>query len=47
MAMVAQAQALPEKFVAPFTLGAPKRYRSFSQVVIAADMEVKDGILAD
>ena len=24
MAMVAQAQALPEKFVAPFTLGTPK-----------------------
>ena len=44
MAMVAQAQALPEKFVAPFTLGAPKDTDP-SQVVIAADMEVKDGIL--
>lgn len=27
MAMVAQAQALPEQFIAPFTLGAPKRRR--------------------
>lgn len=44
MAMVAQAQALPEKFVAPFTLDAPKDTDP-SQVVIAADMEVKDGIL--
>ena len=34
MAMVAQAQALPEKFVAPFTLGAPKDTDP-SQVVIA------------
>lgn len=40
MAMVAQAQALPEKFVAPFTLGAPKDTDP-SQVVIAADMEVR------
>ena len=44
MAMVAQAQALPEKFVAPFTLGAPKDTDP-SQVVIAAEMDVKDGIL--
>ena len=44
MAMVAQAQALPEKFIAPFTLGAPKDTDP-SQVVIAADMEVKEGIL--
>ena len=44
MSMVAQAQALPEKFVAPFTLGAPKDTDP-SQVVIAADMEVKNGIL--
>lgn len=44
MAMVAQAQALPEKFVAPFTLGAPKDSDP-SQVVIAADMDVKDGML--
>lgn len=45
MAMVAQAQALPEKFVAPFTLGAPKDADA-SQVVIAADMNVKNGILS-
>ncbi len=44
MAMVAQAQALPEKFVAPFTLGAPKDSDP-SQVVIAAEMSVTDGIL--
>ena len=44
MAMVAQAQALPEKFIAPFTLGAPKDTDP-SQVVIAAEMNVKDGIL--
>lgn len=44
MAMVAQAQALPEKFVAPFTLGAPKDTDP-SQVVIAADMSVKSGML--
>ncbi len=44
MAMVAQAQALPEKFVAPFTLGAPKDTDP-SQVVIAAEMKVKNGIL--
>ena len=44
MAMVAQAQALPEKFIAPFTLGAPKDTDP-SQVVIAADMQVKEGIL--
>lgn len=44
MAMVAQAQALPEKFVAPFTLGAPKDTDP-SQVVIAAEMSVADGIL--
>jgi len=44
MAMVAQAQALPEKFIAPFTLGAPKDTDP-SQVVIAAEMEVKEGLL--
>jgi len=44
MAMVAQAQALPEKFVAPFTLGTPKDTDP-SQVVIAAEMNVADGIL--
>lgn len=44
MAMVAQAQALPEKFVAPFTLGAPKNADA-SQVVIAAEMKIHDGML--
>lgn len=44
VAIVAQAQALPEKFVAPFTLGAPKDADA-SQVLIAADMEVKSGCL--
>ncbi len=44
MALVAQAQALPEKFVAPFTLGAPKDTDP-SQVVIAAEMGVENGIL--
>lgn len=43
MAMVAQAQALPEKFVAPFTLGAPKDADA-SQVMIAAQMEMKNGL---
>ena len=37
MIFVTQAQALPEKFVAPFTLGAPKDTDP-SQVVIAADI---------
>lgn len=44
VAMVAQAQALPEKFVAPFTLGAPKEADA-SQVLIAADMKVDKGVL--
>lgn len=44
MAMVAQAQALPEKFVAPFTLGAPKDADA-SQVVIAAEMDILHGML--
>ena len=44
MAMVAEAQALPEKFVAPFTLGAPKDSDP-SLVIIAAKMSVNDGIL--
>lgn len=44
MAMVAQAQALPEKFVAPFSLGAPKDADA-SQVVIAAQMEIQKGML--
>jgi hypothetical protein len=44
IAMVAQAQALPEKFVAPFTLGAPKGSDP-SQVYIAAEITPKDGCL--
>ena len=44
MAMVAQAQALPEKFIAPFTLGAPKDADA-SQVVIAAEMSIQKGML--
>ena len=44
MAMVAQAQALPEKFVAPFTLGAPKGADA-SQIVIAAEMNIQKGML--
>ena len=44
MAMVAQAVAFPEKFVAPFTLGAPKDADA-SQIVIAAGMDVEDGVL--
>lgn len=44
MAMVAQTQALPEKFIAPFTLGAPKDADA-SQVVIAAEMSVSKGML--
>ena len=44
MAMVCEARALPEQFVAPFTLGAPKDADP-SQVLIAATLEVKDGCL--
>lgn len=44
MSMVAQAQALPEKFVAPFTLGAPKGTDA-SQIIIAAEMKVEQGLL--
>lgn len=44
MAMVSLAQALPEKFVAPFTLGAPKGGDA-SQIVIAAEMTVNRGLL--
>lgn len=39
MAMVAQTQAFPEKFVAPFILGAPKEADP-SQIVIAAKIAV-------
>ncbi len=44
MAMVCQAQALPEQFVAPFTLGAPKNADP-SQILIAAEMELNNNNL--
>lgn len=44
IAIVAQAAALPEKFVAPFTIGAPKDADA-SQVMIAAGVEVNKGFL--
>lgn len=43
VAFVAQVQALPEKFAAPFMLGAPKGADA-SQVAVAAGVAVKDGI---
>lgn len=44
MAMVCQAQALPERFVAPFTLGTPADAEP-SQVMISARMQVEKGCL--
>lgn len=44
MAMVAQAQALPEKLIAPFTLGAPKNTNP-AQVLIAATLSTRQGCL--
>ncbi|MBP3756134.1 MAG: DUF4836 family protein [Prevotella sp.] len=44
VALVAQAQALPEKLASLFTLGAPKDADA-SQVVLAAEMGVADGQL--
>ena len=44
MAMVAQVKALPQKFSAPFMLGAPKDADA-SQVDLAAGIENKEGIL--
>ena len=44
VAMVAQAHALPEKFVAPFTLDAPADADA-SQALIAAKMDVADSCL--
>lgn len=44
MAMVCQANALPEQFVAPFTIGAPKDADP-SDVLIASGMETKSGRL--
>ena len=44
MSIVAQTNALPEQFVAPFTMGAPKDTDP-TDVVLAAAMEVKNGRL--
>lgn len=44
VAMVAQAQALPQQVIAPFTLGAPENARP-SDVYIAAEMNVTNGCL--
>ncbi len=44
MGMVAETQALPEKFVAPFMIGAPQGADA-SQVLIAARMNVRKGCL--
>lgn len=44
IALVCQAQALPEKLVAPFTIGAPKEADA-SQVMIAAKISVMNKIL--
>lgn len=42
--LVAQVQALPEKFVAPFTIGAPKDADA-SQVLLAAKIAKENGII--
>ena len=42
VAFIAQAQALPDKFVAPFTLCAPKD-ADLSQIMIAAELSSTDG----
>lgn len=44
MALVCQAEALPEQLVAPFTLGAPKE-ASPADVMVAAEMQVEQGTL--
>lgn len=44
ISMVAQAKALPDKLIAPFTLGAPKNTDP-SQVLIAASMKPQKGVL--
>lgn len=44
VALVAQVQALPEKMVAPFTIGMPSGADA-SQVLIAAGIEKEDGLL--
>lgn len=44
MSLVCEAEALPEQFVAPFTLGAPKDADA-SQIMIAAEMKIESGCL--
>ena len=44
MSIVSQTRALPEQFVAPFTMGAPKDADP-AEVILAAAMEVKKGRL--
>lgn len=44
MSIVAQTRSLPEQFVAPFTMGAPKDADP-ADVILAAAMEVKNGRL--
>jgi hypothetical protein len=44
MALVCEAEALPEQFVAPFTLGAPRDAEA-SDIMIAAEMTVEKGCL--
>lgn len=44
MAMVCQTKALPEKFIAPFTIGAPKDADP-ADIYVAAGMELKHGRL--
>lgn len=44
IALVCQAQALPERFIAPFTLGTPANSDP-SQVMISAKMQVEKGCL--
>lgn len=44
MALVAQTQALPQQFAAPFTIGAPKGTDP-SDIVLTAGMEIKGGRL--
>lgn len=44
MSLVCEAEALPEQFVAPFTLGAPKNADA-SQIMIAAEMKIESGCL--
>lgn len=44
VAMVAQIQSLPEKFVAPFTIGAPKEADA-SQILVAVNFSMDKGVV--